>query len=200
MKNRTGKGDDKLSGPVSLSKQNREKTMSDKQLHQFRKEDGYDDGARIWHQCRVIGSGEESCPGADLLSSWIDGRLAGEERERIEAHLSHCGQCLETVVCIRRELAGRPEKVSCSLKPLHDLVRPADRPSTFAELIHRLFPLRPEPVVVFAGLVLLMAASGYLGSQMAVDRLFIQRTLMAEISFDFDVADSGIFFTGGTTP
>ena len=172
--------------------------MSDMQLHQSRKGDGYDDGAEIWHQCRVVGPREEDCPGADLLGSWIDGSLTGEERERVEAHLCHCGQCLETVVCIRRALAGRVEKESCSLPSLHDLVRPAERPSPFAEVMRWFFPLRPEPVVVFAGLVLLMVASGYLGSRMAVDSLFIHQTLAAEISFDFDVADSTGLFTGGT--
>jgi anti-sigma factor RsiW len=163
--------------------------MSDMQLFRRKNGNDFNDGAEIWQQCRIVGEEKDGCPRADLLASWLDGRLNDGERESIESHLLHCEQCMETVVSIRRSLDGKPEKIPCSLRSIHDLVPAVDRSFSFAEVVQWLCPLRPGTVIALAGLVLLVTTSGYLGSRMAEDRLFIHRAIIAELSFDFDFSD-----------
>jgi len=163
--------------------------MSDMKLLQQKDEKDFTDGAEIWQQCRMAGIENDGCPRPDLLASWIDGRLNDGQRQSIESHLLQCEQCMETVVCIHRSLDDKQEKIAWPLRPIYDLVPAADRSLSLEDVLQWLYPLRPGTVIALAGLILLVTTSGYLGSRMAADRLFIHQALIAELSFDFDFSD-----------
>ncbi len=168
------------------------------QLLQQKDGNDFKEGAEIWQQCRIAGVENDGCPEADLLASWLDGRLNDGQRESLESHLLHCEQCMETVVSIRRSLDDKPEKIPWSLRSIYGLVPAADLSFSFENVMQLLHPLRPGPVIALAGLILLVTTSGYLGSRMAADRLFIHQILVAELSFDFDVSDRAEAIGGGT--
>jgi len=42
--------------------------------------------------------GRGACPGEELLALYLDGGLAGREKDRVQEHLSLCPQCLEAVL------------------------------------------------------------------------------------------------------
>ena len=40
------------------------------------------------------------CPNDEMLADYFEGRLSDEDRIRMEAHLSECTTCLETLVAV----------------------------------------------------------------------------------------------------
>lgn len=173
--------------------------MSDMQFDRQKDGNDFTNGAELWRRCRLTGTENRGCPRHDLLASWLDGRLDDGQRQSIEVHLLQCEQCMETVVCIHRSLADKEEQITRPLGPIYDLVPAADRSFSPKDVLQWLYPLRPGTVMALAGLILLVTTSGYLGRQMAADRLFIHQALMAELSFDFDCSD-GADFVGGQIP
>ncbi len=175
--------------------------MSDMQLNRQKDGNDFTDGAELWQRFRLTGTENKGCPRTDLLASWLDGRLDDGQRQSIEAHLLQCEQCMETVVCIFRSLDDKEEQLTLPLGPIYDLVPAGDRSFSLRDVLQWLYPLRPGTVMALAGLILLVTTSGYLGRQMAADRLFIHQAFIAELFFDFDFdLSDGADFVGGQTP
>lgn len=45
---------------------------------------------------------------SELVTAWLDGELADEERARVTGHLADCDRCREEIVAVRQLLAQQP--------------------------------------------------------------------------------------------
>ena len=66
----------------------------------------------------------ETCPGAETLAAYVDGRLGDDKLEEISSHLVDCERCYETVAATVRFLAGagRAENIAPPLALLPALL------------------------------------------------------------------------------
>lgn len=104
----------------------------------------------------------------DLLNSWADGTVIGDERSIISTHLDHCEDCqeaLSSLILVRRLLSDLPEPVlprSFQLTP-DKAKRPTPiRPAPQAPNVVRLLPLvRTLSIVAVLTVLILGAASAF---------------------------------------
>jgi len=50
-----------------------------------------------------------ACPDFNDLGAYIEGNLDDEEREKIEAHLNRCPECLDLVLALREDIVAENE-------------------------------------------------------------------------------------------
>ena len=58
----------------------------------------------------VVKSEVRSCPDESLLSAYLDGSLAGDERGAVENHIASCDECLAKVVAAYESVAAFRKK------------------------------------------------------------------------------------------
>ena len=89
----------------------------------------------LWRSFQTVGRPHERCPDPLELASYVDGRLTGSARERLEAHLALCPACRQAVAETRDVLAGPAVLPPARWVQRAKSLAPQTRPATWPRLV-----------------------------------------------------------------
>lgn len=139
------------------------------------------DDRSLWKSLRGRRASPPACPDANALAAFLDGRLPGQEREALEAHLADCEACLEACLEVRGLATDAVEPVSEPLlRRIRDLVADAKAPKTGPAVRWRL--LAPETLAAAAALVVACILGFAAGSQASWDRARAEAAVRSDVS------------------
>lgn len=107
----------------------------------------------------------DGCPDEELLVAYGDGSLMGEERERLEEHLTFCTACAESLLAFSDPAnSPRPGEETYTtqkmLKQAKSLVEEGERRTLWVRIYPWLTSLRLKPVMIAASALLVVMVFG----------------------------------------